>query len=60
MNELPYIETAEIFRQQLKGLHAARKSGKTKNKRIYRLTKEQRQIIYSKTGGKCHVCGQVS
>jgi 5-methylcytosine-specific restriction endonuclease McrA len=58
MNELPYIETPEIFQQELKRLHTLRKSGKTKNKRIYRLTKEERQIIYSKTGGKCHICGQ--
>ncbi len=58
MNELPYIETPEIFRQELVRLHALRKDGKIKDKRTYRLTKEQRQIIYSKTGGKCHVCVQ--
>lgn len=58
MNELPYIETPEIFQQELKRLHALRKSGKTKSKRIYRLTKKERQIIYSKTCGKCHICGQ--
>lgn len=58
MNELPYIETPEIFKQELKRLNALRKSGKIKSKRIYRLTREDKQIIYSKTGGKCHVCGQ--
>jgi 5-methylcytosine-specific restriction endonuclease McrA len=58
MNELPYIDTPNIFQQELAKLAALRKSGKTKTKRQYRLTKQERQIIHSKTGGKCHVCGR--
>ena len=58
MNELPYIDTPNIFQQELAKLAALQKIGKTKTKRQYRLTKQERQIIHSKTGGKCHVCGR--
>ena len=56
MNELPFIETPEVFKQELQRLHALRKDGNIKSKRLYRLTKEERKIIYLKTNGKCHVC----
>lgn len=58
MNELPFIETPEVFKEELQRLRALRKNGKVKAKRLYSLTKEERKIIHAKTGGKCHVCGQ--
>ena len=58
MNELPFIETTEIFKQEVQRLRALRKNGKLKTKRLYRFTKEDRKIIHAKTGGKCHICGQ--
>jgi 5-methylcytosine-specific restriction endonuclease McrA len=58
MNELPYIDTPTDFQQELKRVALLRKNGKLKERRLYRLTKEERKIIHAKTGGKCHVCGQ--
>lgn len=58
MNELPFIKTPAAFQHALRTLAESRKKGKTKAKRKIRLTKEDRHIIYLKTGGKCHVCGR--
>ena len=58
MNDLPHIKTPIVFQQELKRLHGLRKDGNIKMKRTYRLTKEERKLIYLKTAGKCHVCGQ--
>ena len=58
MNELPYLDTATTFQQELKRIATLRKNGKTKSQRVYRLTKEEKKIIHTKTGGKCHVSGQ--
>lgn len=59
MNELPYIQTSLAFQEKLKILANQRKMGKNKGKRLGRLTTEERQIIFEKTGGQCHVCGRV-
>ena len=36
-------------------LHQKRKQKKQKIKRKYRLNDKSRELIYAKTGGKCHV-----
>lgn len=58
MNELPYIDDPIKFQEELTRIASLRKSSKTKMKRLYALTKQQRQIIHDKTDGRCHVCGR--
>lgn len=58
MEEIPFIDNPEQFRKELKKIHNLRKSGKSKVKRKYRLTKQDRVAIHAKTSGKCHVCGR--
>jgi len=57
MDELPYMLDLEAFKQELYKLHLLRKNGKLSLKRMYRLSRKQRQIIHAKTAGRCHVCG---
>lgn len=58
MNELKLITTPDLLISELKRLQTVRKSNKRKSKRKYRITKYDRQRIFSKTGGKCHICGR--
>lgn len=59
MDDLPHIITGEVLQIEFKRLHALRKNGKLKIRRAYSLSPQERAIILSKTGGKCHICGQM-
>jgi hypothetical protein len=59
MNELPFVNDADKFKDVLLGLRLYRRENKIKTKRKYRLTKSDRKTIHEKTDGKCHICGQV-
>lgn len=57
MNELEYINNPNVLQKELKKLRTERTASKVKRQRNYILSKENREEIYKKTDGKCHICG---
>lgn len=57
MNELEYINNPNVLQKELKKLRTERRATKVKRQRNYILSKENREEIYKKTDGKCHICG---
>ena len=53
------LQSTNRFANRLKLLREQRRQGKIvgSTKRRQALTKEQRNLILSKTGGRCHICG---
>ena len=53
------LQSTIRFSNRLKLLHKQRKEGKiaSETKRRQTLSREQRSLILSKTGGRCHICG---
>ncbi len=59
MDNLPFIIDRQVLQKELILLRQLRKKSKSKNKRSYILTKSERRLIFEKTDGKCHICGQI-
>lgn len=57
MAELPFISSAKDLQIEFKKNRLKRKTNKVKRVRQYSLSKKEREIIHSKTDGKCHICG---
>lgn len=57
MENQDFLFDAELLQQKIFKLHMARKAGKIPSVRKGKLTKKERALIFSKTDGKCHVCG---
>lgn len=53
------LQSTHRFANRLKLLRERRRKGKISEsmRRRYSLTKVQRNLILSKTGGRCHICG---
>ena len=53
------LQSTNRFANRLKLLREQRQQGKVPDstKKRQSLTKEQRNLILSKTGGRCHICG---
>ena len=53
------LQSTNRFANRLKLLREQRQHGKITGaiKKRHSLTKEQRNVILSKTGGRCHICG---
>ena len=58
---IPYIENVDILTDEFKQLYQNRlfsiQKFKNDSKKNISLTSKQREIIFNKTGGLCHVCG---
>jgi hypothetical protein len=54
-----YLKSGDTFAEHLKRLRSIRESNKKKSEKKVRrrLTADQRASIFSKTDGRCHVCG---
>ena len=46
-----------LLQEEIYNLHMRRRNEKMPSQRRGRLTKKERIMIYSKTDGRCHVCG---
>lgn len=57
MNQPTYPLNQEILQKEIYSLHMKRKNEKMPSKRKSRLTNKDREIIFAKTDGRCHVCG---
>ena len=57
MNQPPYLLNQNMLQKEIYSLHMRRRNEKKPSKRKGRLTNKDRIIIYSKTDGRCHVCG---
>lgn len=55
--ELPYIDDKEILFAELRRLSELRHSSKSKEK-SKALRKADKQLVFEKTFGVCHICGE--
>lgn len=59
MDELPYIDDASVLAERFRHLADAREAGKHPGGKANRraLNREEREQIWQKTDGRCHICG---
>lgn len=56
-NDLPYIDKKDFFSAELRRLNNKRSEKKEKNSTSKNIKKSEKELVFKKTNGSCHVCG---